>query len=158
MAFCCTIFFHLYIVNFALPEYLYSDFYDWLHAVFSCTWEKPPFSFPLIKCLFPQFSRPILSTVHWPITVPVLFYWDSDQWISPSGIQNRVCSVMSCRHFAIIASTVATLERRLFLRYFSVSFRVKMPPKKKEEEKPTPLMGRFGTSLKCGIVGLPNVG
>ncbi|XP_058945577.2 obg-like ATPase 1 [Pocillopora verrucosa] len=33
-----------------------------------------------------------------------------------------------------------------------------MPPKKKEEEKPTPLMGRFGTSLKCGIVGLPNVG
>lgn len=33
-----------------------------------------------------------------------------------------------------------------------------MPPKKKEEEKRTPLMGRFGTSLKCGIVGLPNVG
>ncbi|XP_068752429.1 obg-like ATPase 1 [Montipora capricornis] len=33
-----------------------------------------------------------------------------------------------------------------------------MPPKKKDEEKPTPLMGRFGTSLKCGIVGLPNVG
>jgi obg-like ATPase 1 len=33
-----------------------------------------------------------------------------------------------------------------------------MPPKKKEEEKPTPLMGRIGTSLKCGIVGLPNVG
>lgn len=33
-----------------------------------------------------------------------------------------------------------------------------MPPKKKEEEKPTPLLGRFGTSLKCGIVGLPNVG
>ena len=33
-----------------------------------------------------------------------------------------------------------------------------MPPKKKEEEKLTPLMGRIGTSLKCGIVGLPNVG
>lgn len=33
-----------------------------------------------------------------------------------------------------------------------------MPPKKKEEEKLAPLMGRIGTSLKCGIVGLPNVG
>lgn len=43
-------------------------------------------------------------------------------------------------------------------RGFSCSFVLKMPPKKKEEEKPAPLMGRFGTSLKCGIVGLPNVG
>ena len=35
-----------------------------------------------------------------------------------------------------------------------------MPPKKKSEgaEGPGPLLGRFGTSLKCGIVGLPNVG
>ena len=34
-----------------------------------------------------------------------------------------------------------------------------MPPKKKGavEEKKT-LLGRFGTSLKVGIVGLPNVG
>ena len=40
-------------------------------------------------------------------------------------------------------------------RHFS---KFKMPPKKKEEAKPTPLLGRFGTSLKCGIVGLPNVG
>jgi len=34
-----------------------------------------------------------------------------------------------------------------------------MPPKKKgdEEEKPV-LIGRLGTNLKCGIVGLPNVG
>ena len=86
------------------------------------------------------------------------FYRDSDQWISFSGFQNRVCSVMSFRHFAIIAPAIATLERKLFLRYFSISPRLKMPPKKKEEEKPTPLMGRFGTSLKCGIVGLPNVG
>lgn len=43
-------------------------------------------------------------------------------------------------------------------RFYSARRRVKMPPKKKEEEKPTPLMGRIGTSLKCGIVGLPNVG
>ncbi|ELU09460.1 hypothetical protein CAPTEDRAFT_174827 [Capitella teleta] len=34
-----------------------------------------------------------------------------------------------------------------------------MPPKKKgeKEEKPV-IMGRMGTNLKCGIVGLPNVG
>ena len=37
----------------------------------------------------------------------------------------------------------------------------RMPPKKRnasESEGAGPLMGRFGTSLKCGIVGLPNVG
>ncbi|MGH0120381.1 UNVERIFIED_CONTAM: hypothetical protein FKN15_039184 [Acipenser sinensis] len=33
-----------------------------------------------------------------------------------------------------------------------------MPPKKGEEPKPLPLIGRFGTCLKIGIVGLPNVG
>ena len=34
-----------------------------------------------------------------------------------------------------------------------------MPPKKKaEEEKPPVILGRMGTNLKCGIVGLPNVG
>lgn len=34
-----------------------------------------------------------------------------------------------------------------------------MPPKKKgAQEEKTPLLGRFGTSLKIGIVGLPNVG
>ena len=43
-------------------------------------------------------------------------------------------------------------------RFYCTRRRGKMPPKKKEEEKPTPLMGRIGTSLKCGIVGLPNVG
>ena len=32
-----------------------------------------------------------------------------------------------------------------------------MPPKKVEEEEAV-LLGRFGTSLKIGIVGLPNVG
>uniref|UniRef100_A0A7M4F7R5 Obg like ATPase 1 n=1 Tax=Crocodylus porosus TaxID=8502 RepID=A0A7M4F7R5_CROPO len=35
----------------------------------------------------------------------------------------------------------------------------KMPPKKGgDEAKPHPIIGRFGTSLKVGIVGLPNVG
>lgn len=33
-----------------------------------------------------------------------------------------------------------------------------MPPKKDEEEEGPKLLGRFGTSLKIGIVGLPNVG
>ncbi|XP_037551235.1 obg-like ATPase 1 [Nematolebias whitei] len=33
-----------------------------------------------------------------------------------------------------------------------------MPPKKAEAPKAPPLIGRFGTSLKIGIVGLPNVG
>jgi len=33
----------------------------------------------------------------------------------------------------------------------------KMPPKKQEEEK-KPLIGRVGTNLKVGIVGIPNVG
>jgi obg-like ATPase 1 len=33
-----------------------------------------------------------------------------------------------------------------------------MPPKKKEEVKPKPLIGRVGTNLKMGIVGLPNAG
>lgn len=33
-----------------------------------------------------------------------------------------------------------------------------MPPKKKEPEKLPPIIGRLGTNLKCGIVGLPNVG
>jgi len=34
----------------------------------------------------------------------------------------------------------------------------KMPPKKKQEEEGPSLLGRFGTSLRVGIVGLPNVG
>jgi len=33
-----------------------------------------------------------------------------------------------------------------------------MPPKKKEVEEKMVLIGRMGTNLKCGIVGLPNVG
>ena len=56
---------------------------------------------------------------------------------------------------------IITLQRN-FRSYSSnirpVTYKRKMPPKKKEEEEATPLLGRFGTSLKCGIVGLPNVG
>merc|ERR1711997_1309521 len=40
------------------------------------------------------------------------------------------------------------------------SCRLKMPPKKKgqEEEQRPAIIGRLSTNLKCGIVGLPNVG
>ena len=42
---------------------------------------------------------------------------------------------------------------------FNVYYRLSMPPKKKgEEEEKMVLIGRMGTNLKCGIVGLPNVG
>lgn len=33
-----------------------------------------------------------------------------------------------------------------------------MPPKKVEEPERKPLIGRVGTNLKVGIVGIPNVG
>ncbi len=33
-----------------------------------------------------------------------------------------------------------------------------MPPKKGEEPEKKPLIGRVGTNLKVGIVGVPNVG
>jgi len=34
-----------------------------------------------------------------------------------------------------------------------------MPPRKKQDQPDQPvLLGRLGTNLKCGIVGLPNVG
>lgn len=33
-----------------------------------------------------------------------------------------------------------------------------MPPKKAEEHEKKPLIGRVGTNLKVGIVGVPNVG
>ena len=54
------------------------------------------------------------------------------------------------------------LGQGTFQRFHLTLIRSKktMPPKKKSEgaEGPGPLLGRFGTSLKCGIVGLPNVG
>jgi obg-like ATPase 1 len=54
------------------------------------------------------------------------------------------------------------LGQGTFQRFHLTLLRSKksMPPKKKSEgaEGPGPLLGRFGTSLKCGIVGLPNVG
>lgn len=33
-----------------------------------------------------------------------------------------------------------------------------MPPKKKDEPERPLLLGRLGTNLKVGLVGLPNVG
>lgn len=34
----------------------------------------------------------------------------------------------------------------------------KMPPKKVQEPEKKPLIGRVGTNLRVGIVGVPNVG
>merc|ERR1712241_120588 len=43
--------------------------------------------------------------------------------------------------------------------YFFLKVNVeKMPPKKKVEEEKPIIVGRLGTNLRCGIVGLPNVG
>merc|ERR1712142_789620 len=41
-------------------------------------------------------------------------------------------------------------------RFIPISFT--MPPKRKGVEEETVMLGRFGTSLKVGIVGVPNVG
>ena len=38
------------------------------------------------------------------------------------------------------------------------SVAVIMPPKKKEVEEKPALIGRLGTNLRAGIIGLPNVG
>jgi len=52
-----------------------------------------------------------------------------------------------------------SVARNLHITTAREKKRKKMPPKKRNEaEGPGPLLGRFGTSLKCGIVGLPNVG
>ena len=84
---------------------------------------------------------------------------NSNQWKeNVSGFLERVCAVMVICHLGRVGLAVVSFENSFLARYLSISAILKMPPKKKEEEKRTPLMGRFGTSLKCGIVGLPNVG
>lgn len=51
------------------------------------------------------------------------------------------------------------LQKSLYLLTQKTNYsRARMPPKKKQEEKTISSLGRFGTSLKVGIVGLPNVG
>uniref|UniRef100_A0A8C7I8V8 Obg-like ATPase 1 n=1 Tax=Oncorhynchus kisutch TaxID=8019 RepID=A0A8C7I8V8_ONCKI len=49
-------------------------------------------------------------------------------------------------------------SRRNYTRCGLIQGNCVMPPKKGEGPKQPPLIGRFGTSLKIGIVGLPNVG
>lgn len=44
------------------------------------------------------------------------------------------------------------------LFFLIVIFFLKMPPKKVEEPERKPLIGRVGTNLRVGIVGVPNVG
>lgn len=62
-------------------------------------------------------------------------------------------TVLRSRQWALIRTLLSTTPSH----YLEGRGR-RMPPKKKEVEGPGPLLGRFGTSLKCGIVGLPNVG
>ncbi|XP_065888785.1 obg-like ATPase 1 [Dysidea avara] len=72
--------------------------------------------------------------------------------------------VTKCANSFILLCTSVRLNKRQisskrFRAFFYRKFRVTgMPPKKKEEEKSPIFLGRFGTSLKCGIVGIPNVG
>ena len=69
------------------------------------------------------------------------------------------CSCSSASLLCAAATTTATV----FCSRFSASLvcaAASMSKKKSKEhaEGPPPLLGRIGTSLKCGIVGLPNVG
>ncbi|KAL5006093.1 hypothetical protein ScPMuIL_017251 [Solemya velum] len=51
--------------------------------------------------------------------------------------------------------------KHFFSRFLERELRITMPPKKKGDaaaNAPPPLIGRVGTNLKIGIVGLPNVG
>ncbi len=80
------------------------------------------------------------------------------------------CALDRIKHFAcfsysmLLASLRRPKDNRLLVKFLKsqtfVRHKKKMPPKKKgaEGEGPGPLLGRFGTSLKSGIVGLPNVG
>lgn len=42
--------------------------------------------------------------------------------------------------------------------HIGLFYSFRMPPKKVEEPERKPLIGRVGTNLKVGIVGVPNVG
>lgn len=44
------------------------------------------------------------------------------------------------------------------VKYFYNKFLAEMPPKKVQEPERKPLIGRVGTNLRVGIVGVPNVG
>ena len=75
-------------------------------------------------------------------------------------IAKKPCSIdqrfLSDLHLQPQLSSHRKFEGRAKLR-----IRRGMPPKKRsssESDGLGPLLGRFGTSLKCGIVGLPNVG
>ncbi|CAF3965120.1 unnamed protein product [Rotaria magnacalcarata] len=70
-------------------------------------------------------------------------------------------SVDSDRKSFNAISMLVVLSAHLFMAICIMMIRTyvgNMPPKKKEEPKPKPLIGRLGTNLKMGIVGLPNAG
>lgn len=73
---------------------------------------------------------------------------------------------ISSIRFLLTKSKVGFKRSTRLSQNFSLVHVGTMPPKTRtrtrsrssESEGPGPLLGRFGTSLKCGIVGLPNVG
>ena len=72
-------------------------------------------------------------------------------------------TVCSSRFSASLVCAAATTTVTVCCSRSSASLvcaAVSMSKKKSKEhvEGPPPLLGRIGTSLKCGIVGLPNVG
>ncbi|OQV19344.1 Obg-like ATPase 1 [Hypsibius exemplaris] len=69
----------------------------------------------------------------------------------------------STRHFFPVANTISELLFRLENTLPSCGKRAEnlnfeMPPKGKGDVKELPVIGRVGTTLKAGIVGMPNVG
>lgn len=56
------------------------------------------------------------------------------------------------------ADTTAGRCVRLSSRLLRLAASMSRKKSKESVEGPPPLLGRVGTSLKCGIVGLPNVG
>lgn len=58
--------------------------------------------------------------------------------------------------YADASKIVNDLQCVLF--WFCFCSHYNMPPKKNEEPERKPLIGRVGTNLRVGIVGVPNVG
>jgi obg-like ATPase 1 len=59
---------------------------------------------------------------------------------------------------SLVLGIAPTISLSLYKKELSFTgCQEKMPPKKVEEKNP-PILGRLGTNLKMGILGLPNVG
>ncbi|KOB68179.1 GTP binding protein [Operophtera brumata] len=82
---------------------------------------------------------------------------------SMCGLMMRLkwCAWMAvfCSSISFANSRVSDDTKQIVSSFMlSISAVVMMPPKKVEEPEKKPLIGRVGTNLKVGIVGVPNVG